>query len=131
MSEIKIDWKKMKEAAGPYSPEAFQFVREGLAHTVRMIHGEGIPETPTGPAPNEHHVSGRQLCNGLRDYALQRYGMLARTVLSRWGIRRTEDFGRIVYGMIDLGLLRKNDNDTIDDFRGVFDFDEAFAVAEV
>ncbi|MFN0134334.1 MAG: Minf_1886 family protein [Phycisphaerales bacterium] len=131
MSEIKVDWKKMREAAGPYPPEAFQFVREGLAHTVGMIHGEGIPETPTGPASGEHHVSGKQLCNGLRDYALGRYGMLARTVLARWGIRRTEDFGRIVFGMIEVGIMRRSAEDSFDDFRGVFDFDEAFATAEV
>jgi uncharacterized repeat protein (TIGR04138 family) len=125
---MQLDWSAIRAKAGPFPQEAFQFVRDGLAHTVRFIHGEG--QADPEPAPKERHVSGQQLCLGLRDYALQQYGMLARTVLSRWGIRKTEDFGRIVFAMIDGGLMRRSDQDTIEDFRGVYDFEEAFLAVE-
>ena len=120
--QIKIDWTSIRREA-PFPQEAFQFVREGLAHTVQTFHGDGVSTT-------ERHVSGPQLCIGLRDYAIQTYGMLARTVLSRWGIKSTVDFGRIVFAMIEAGLMRKSEEDTIEDFQNVYDFEEAFAAAE-
>ncbi len=130
--QASIDWKKIRDKAGPYPLEAFAFVRDGLAHTVKMIHGEGGSGggglSLSGP---ERHVSGQQLCIGLRDFAIRRYGMLARTVLARWSIRKTDDFGRIVYAMIDAGLMRRSDDDSFADFQGVYEFDEAFAGAEV
>lgn len=107
--------------AGPYPLAAYEFVRRGLAHTVTLVHGEPRED-------QNQHVSGQQLCLGLRDYALRQYGLLARTVLGRWGIHRTDDFGVMVFALIDAGLLRKTDEDSPEDFRGVYDFDEAFAV---
>ncbi|MEM1331084.1 MAG: Minf_1886 family protein [Planctomycetota bacterium] len=119
MSEqLTIDWKSVKQKAGPYTPEAFQFVRDGLSHTVRVSRGADDAES--------RHVSGQELCFGLKDYAIKRYGMLARTVLERWGIRRTDDFGRIVFAMVDLGLMRKTEEDSERDFSDVYSFDEAF-----
>jgi len=120
-----IDLRDIMRSAGGYAPEAYVFLRDGLAHTVAMVHGEDAVNEP--PAEDEsRHVSGQQLCMGLRDYAIQRYGLLAKPVLTRWGITRTEDFGNIVFALVDAQLMRKTDEDTIEDFRGVFDFDEAF-----
>lgn len=79
-----------------------------------------------GPDKLNRHVSGRELCWALRDYAMQRWGILARVVLESWGIRRTHDFGRIVFGFIDFDMMRKQDDDRIDDFEDVYTFDEAF-----
>jgi uncharacterized repeat protein (TIGR04138 family) len=121
--QIKLDWNTIRRNA-PFPQEAFQFVREGLAHTVKIFHGDGT-------SSSERHVSGPQLCLGLRDYAVQTYGMLALTVLSRWGIRSTADFGRIVFAMIDAGLMRKSDEDNLSDFVDVFEFEEAFATAQL
>jgi uncharacterized repeat protein (TIGR04138 family) len=132
--QSKLDWTQAGNAAPAgctgrretqFSHEAFQFVREGLAHTVKTIHGDGAG------GGGDRHVSGPQLCMGLRDYAINAYGMLALTVLSRWGIRSTGDFGRIVFAMIDAGLMRKSDEDTLEDFQNVFDFEEAFSAAEL
>ena len=129
--QIKLDWTSIRREA-PFSQEAFQFVREGLAHTVKTFHGDGAPAGGGGAnGAGDRHVSGPQLCIGLRDYAVETYGMLARTVLSRWGIRTTGDFGRIVFAMIDAGLMRKSDEDTLEDFQNVYDFEEAFAAAEL
>jgi uncharacterized repeat protein (TIGR04138 family) len=125
--QIKLDWKSIREKAGPYPQEAFQFVRDGLAHTVKTIHGAD----GDNPKHADRHVNGAQLCCGLRDFAMLRYGMLARLVLSRWGITRTDDFGRIVFAMIEAGLMRKSEEDSFEDFQAVYEFDEAFMPAEV
>jgi len=72
------------------------------------------------------HISGRELCWGLRDYALRRWGLLAREVLGQWNIVRTSDFGRIVFGFIDFELMQKQAGDSIEDFFDIFDFEQAF-----
>lgn len=114
----------MREIAGPFPREAFQFVRDGLAHAVEMTHGEGQAGDDTDESK---HVSGQQLCLGLRDFAIEKYGRLAGTVLDHWGLRSTDDFGRIVFAMVEVGLMRKTDEDTLKDFENVYDFAEAFA----
>lgn len=101
-----------------YPIEAFQFIQEGLNFSVQRFHGKQA-DTPK-------HVSGQQLCEGLREFALMRWGRLSRTVLRRWGINATYDFGRIVFALIANGMLQKTDEDEIDDFRDVYDFRRAF-----
>jgi uncharacterized repeat protein (TIGR04138 family) len=118
--QIHVDFNAMRERAGPYRDEAFDFVRQGLSHTAAQIHGDIESVT-------SRHVSGQQLCLGLRELAVEKYGRLAKTVLTRWGVHQTEDFGRIVFAMIDAGVLRKSDQDCLDDFAGVYEFEEAFA----
>ncbi len=115
------EWHVLRSKAGKFPPAAFLFVREGLAHTVKLVHGDEAAEDES------RHVTGQQLCMGLRDFAIRQYGLLARTVLRRWSVQTTEDFGRIVYAMVEAGIMRKNDDDSLEHFRGVFDFDEAFA----
>lgn len=96
-----------------YQPEAYEFVREGLGVTVRKL-----------KAPR--HISGQELLDGLRSYALQEFGPMAKTVLNGWGICRTEDFGAIVFNLVDVGLLGKTEEDRLEDFSNGYDFDEAF-----
>lgn len=122
----EIDLRQVARTAGPYPIEAFLFVREGLTHTVEKVHRD-----PEALADESRHVSGQQLCLGLRDFAIDRYGMLAPTVLRTWNIRRTDDFGRIVYAMIEHGIMSKTSQDSLDHFRAVYDFDEAFARDEL
>jgi uncharacterized repeat protein (TIGR04138 family) len=119
-----MDWPALRSRAAMFPEEAFEFVRDGLKHTVLSLHGPAA-NVPAAAA-ERRHVSGQQLCMGLRDLAIQRWGLLAGTVLKKWGLTRTDDFGTIVYAMIDRRELRASDNDNFDDFRGVFDFDEAF-----
>jgi len=123
MHAMPIDWKRIREAAGPYPQQAFEFVREGLTHTVELVHGDASPDADSDES---RHVTGQQLCFGLKDLAERRYGRLARTVLNRWAIRRTDDFGRIIFSMIEFGLMRKTDEDHIEHFHDVYDFDEVF-----
>lgn len=108
-------------ATGRYSPEAFAFVRDGLSFTVGRLHpGVALEEE------SRRHVTGRELSLGLRDFAITRYGLLARAVLNHWNIQRTQDFGKIVFAMLDYSLLRKTAEDDIRHFDDVFDFSEAF-----
>ena len=131
-----VNWTIICEKAGPYPRAAFEFVSQGLEHTAQSVHGrEAVSEEAAAMADEaatepSRHVSGQQLCLGLKDYALRKYGRLAKLVLSRWSIRRTDDFGRIVFAMIEAGLMRKADEDRLDDFIGVYEFDEAFDPSE-
>lgn len=106
-----------------YPLEAFLFVQRGLDFTVRRIHGE--PKRGTDPA--SRHVTGQMLCHGLRDYAIKQYGLMARTVLRHWHIISCEDFGRIVFALVDAGLMHKTEEDRLADFADVYDFNHAFA----
>ena len=72
------------------------------------------------------HVSGEQLCWGLRDLAQRRWGLLASAVLRHWGIRETMDFGRMVFALVQSGMLQKQPHDSIDAFHNVYDFETAF-----
>lgn len=118
------DSASLRARAALFPEAAFDFVREGLAFTTGKHHGPLAAGSP--PDSASRHVSGQQLCLGLRALAVQKYGLLARTVLRRWGVRRTDDFGIIVYALIDRGELRTSDSDSLADFAAVFDFDEAF-----
>ena len=106
-----------------YPLEAFVFLQRGLEFTVQRIHGDAGSPTDV---PASRHVSGRQLCDGLRQFAIAEYGLLARTVLRRWHINCCADFGHMVFAMVEAGLLAKTDQDSIEDFRGAYEFDEAF-----
>jgi uncharacterized repeat protein (TIGR04138 family) len=71
-------------------------------------------------------VTGFELLVGIRDLALERYGPMAKAVLNSWGVRTTDDFGAIVFNMVNAGLLSKTEEDHIEDFHAVYDFDDAF-----
>jgi uncharacterized repeat protein (TIGR04138 family) len=72
------------------------------------------------------HITGRELCDGCRDMALERWGLMARLVLEHWGIRSTADIGEIVFALVDLGMLLSQPTDTREEFAEVFDFDRSF-----
>ena len=110
-----------------YAPEAFEFVQQGLAYTVEKIHGPA-PD-PEDADDTNRHITGRQLCAGLREYAIDQYGLLARTVLRHWHVHRSKDFGHIVFAMVDGRLMKKTADDTLEDFCDVYDFAEAFTPA--
>ena len=112
--------QSLREMA-PYPTEAYDFVEEGLAHTQERA----FEEEPMLPH-EERHIRGQELCIGLRNLAIARWGLMAPVVLKHWNIHRTEDFGRIVFALVEDGVMSKTPDDTIEDFRGVYDFDEAF-----
>lgn len=78
-----------------------------------------------GPDDERAHISGPELLDGIREFALEQFGLMARTVFRCWGVQATDDFGRMVFELIERGEMRKTDNDQLADFFDVFDFEEA------
>jgi len=110
-----------------YTLEAYQFVREALDYAHRALGmGAGKPIRPGEEPPPEAHLTGQQLCEAIRQYAIDQFGYLAKTVLNSWGVRSTSDFGEIVYNLIDINEMRKSETDRREDFDDVYDFDEVF-----
>ena len=116
--------------------EALSFAQESLGMGAEPPLDDLEPARAAEPAPRprvgkprrkpaERHLTGQELCEAARQYALQQYGLLARTVLGTWGVRSTADLGEIVFNMIEIGQMRKTRKDKREDFHGVYDFDEA------
>lgn len=104
-----------------FDRKAYDFVRLGLDHTVKELR-----KKDTGRAERSRHVSGPELLEGLRIYALDQFGPLAKTVLNSWGVRRCRDFGDIVFNLIEYNVFSKTENDRREDFADIFNFEEAF-----
>lgn len=104
-----------------YDRKAYDFVRLGLDHTVKEL-----KKRDAARAERSRHVSGPELLDGLRAYALEQYGPLAKTVLNTWGVRRCRDFGDIVFNLIEYNVFSKTENDRPEDFSDLFDFEDAF-----
>lgn len=116
-----------------YDRDAYAFVREALDHTLKLrkkperVEAIRLPrETGDASKRPPSHVTGQELLGGIRDLALKQYGPLAKTVLEHWGVQRCEDFGEIVFSMVEVGLLGKTDQDSRADFAGGYEFEEAF-----
>ena len=107
-----------------YHRNAYFFVFEALRYAQEHL-GLGQPTVSDDPSLEEQrHVTGQQLCEAIRRYAIEQYGMLAKSVLNDWGVRSTADFGEIVFNLIDIGQMKKTDTDRREDFENVFDFGE-------
>ena len=101
-----------------YHRDAYAFLKEALEYTQRTL------KRPVGE--KARHITGQELLEGIREYALKEYGPMALTVLSEWGIHRSEDFGEIVFNMVEHGILSKTENDSRKDFQDGYDFEKAF-----
>jgi uncharacterized repeat protein (TIGR04138 family) len=108
-----------------YAYEAYEFVFQSLHYAQRKLGREPPATGATEDTVGKHHVSGRELLEAARELALLEFGMMARYVLKVWGINRTEDFGNIVFNLIENELMSKTNEDSLDDFRDVFNLDEA------
>ena len=123
---------------GPMSPEQANVAHWMARHDVspdelrRRCEDGALPPDITrtlkrigGPDEMNRHVTGQQLCWAIRDVALERWGLMARSVLGRWGITSSEDVGAIIFALVENHWLQKQPTDTIEDFDNVFSFDEA------
>lgn len=122
MQETKERLRQIALRDGRFSPEAFYFLFEALELAVKLAGKEGLQ----GPA---RHVTGREVLAGMREEALVRFGPLAAHVWRSWGINEPIDWGRVVFLLVDHGLLKRQDDDTLEDFRESFDFDAVFVDA--
>jgi len=119
---------------GRYEVEAYVFVQQALAYAQFEL-GMGRPrpygvepdsEGPADKLSDEAHLTGQELCEAIRVYASDLFGLMAKVVLNSWRIRVTRDFGEIVYHLIEIGEMTKSETDRLDDFNDVYDFEEAF-----
>jgi uncharacterized repeat protein (TIGR04138 family) len=97
-----------------YGAEAYDFVFEALDFTLKRRGGAA------------KHVTGSEIMESVRQVALEQFGFLARSVLAQWGVHRTDDFGEIVFNLIEADLLQKTANDRREDFNALYDFEEVF-----
>ncbi len=103
-----------------YQMQAYQFVQDSLAFAQEVLPQE---KPPPGEDP---HLTGQELCEAIRLFAIDQFGYMSKTVLNNWGIHETRDFGEIVYNLIDIGLLRPSDKDEREHFTDVYSFEKAF-----
>ncbi|MCO8123227.1 hypothetical protein NHH03_15875 [Stieleria sp. TO1_6] len=120
--------RKLLKEDSRYKYEAYQFIREALQYA-----NENLPEltqavvageSPSKPHPR--HITGQQLCEACRQYAIDQFGYLSPMVLASWGICSTSDFGELVYNLIRIKQMRKSESDRREDFDEVYSFDGAF-----
>jgi uncharacterized repeat protein (TIGR04138 family) len=123
-AELMERFEQTVRQDGRYAPEAYEFLHRGLDLATRTKFG-------ARPAAGRRHVTGQDLCHALRLLAVQLWGPLAQEVLRRWNIRRTRDFGEMVFLMIDLQLMGKQDSDDVSDFDDVYDFETAFGAYQI
>ena len=105
-----------------FHPHAYMFVTEALKTARDLISRQARDRLDEGS-----HISGPELLEGVRVLGLRCYGLMAPVVFRYWGLHSTDDFGRIVFEMIDKGEMRKSDSDQLSDFHGVYAIDESFA----
>jgi uncharacterized repeat protein (TIGR04138 family) len=106
-----------------YAYEAYEFVFNALAHTQKLL-GRAVPDDPKAEPGPDHHVTGGELLQGVRDLALREFGLMARTVFHLWGIDRTDDVGEIIFNLVEANLMSKTPSDSRQDFHNVYDLDQ-------
>lgn len=104
---------RLRQRYPGYSDTAYVFILSALHYTIESL------DSP-------RHITGRELAEGCRELAIDRWGLMARSVLEYWGIRTTRDLGAIVFALVECGVLIKQDGDSLDDFDEVYDFADAF-----
>ena len=120
MQEINFDeaLEQILARDARYTREAYLFVREALDYTQRLAGKETRGAI--------RHVTGRELLDGIRRFALNQFGPMVVTVFEEWGVHNCLDFGEIVFNMVESSLLAKTEKDTRTDFQNGYDFTEAF-----
>lgn len=106
-----------------YERRAYYFLRDALDHTVKSLKKA---ETKSGEKRLSNHVTGQELLEGIREYALKQFGPMTHFVLTDWGIKRCPDFGAMVFQLIEYGVFSKTDEDSPNDFADIYDFKDAF-----
>jgi len=108
---------ELSQQYGRYKANAYRFTFDAVRYTTEQSYRE---------TKMIRHVSGGEVLEGIRRLALQQFGFMAKTVFAEWGVRRTEDFGEIVFHLVREGILSKTEQDSLLDFASGYDFDEAF-----
>ncbi|MEW6170565.1 MAG: Minf_1886 family protein [Candidatus Omnitrophota bacterium] len=100
-----------------YKADAYEFTMQALHFTQNKLNRSG-------------HLTGKELLEGIKEFGLDKYGIMLKNLLEYWGLTSTDDFGEIVFNMINYGLMSKTDNDSKNDFKNVYSFNLAFDIKE-
>lgn len=98
--------------------DAYLFVGEAVDFTQKAISKANKGKI--------RHITGQELLAGIRTFAFEQYGPMAMMLLNEWGIKSCQDFGEIVFNMVEHGLLKKTETDSRTDFQDGYDFYETF-----
>ena len=112
-AELYTKITRLSDKDRRYRKEAYLFILAALEYTVDRLQ-------------EVRHLSGDELSRGIADYARIQYGFMAQNVLEYWGMKQTLDFGEVVFNLIEVELLRKSDEDSREDFDGVYEFNAEF-----
>ena len=96
-----------------YKQDAYYFVMEALSFTQRKF-------------KSASHVTSDEILYGMRELLLIKFGPMTMMVLKYWGIHATEDFGNIIFSLVENKVLSKTEEDDISKFRNGYDFNEVF-----
>lgn len=120
MQEVNFDeaLDSILAADTRFHRDAYLFMREALDYTQKLVGTKNLGKV--------RHVSGQELLDGIRQYSLGQFGPMTATVFDEWGVRNCQDFGEIVFNMVEFGLLAKTEKDSREDFRSGYDFTDAF-----
>src|SRR5260370_26013317 len=122
-------WEQLWRGNRRYHRDAYFFVFEALRFAQEQLGLGGMRGAEASEVEEERHITGQQLCEAIRQYAVQQYGMLSKNVLNEWGVHNTSDFGEIVFNLIDIAQMKKTASDRREDFENVFNFDKGLADA--
>jgi uncharacterized repeat protein (TIGR04138 family) len=114
-SNLEERLKEVVARDGRYHINAYRFVYEALDYTVKQLN-------------KKRHISGRELLEGIKNLAIEQFGGLAVMVFDVWGVRKTADFGNIVFNLVEADLMSRSDEDSREDFDGVYEFKEVFRI---
>ena len=113
------DIEELADADGRYNKAAYLFIYDALQYTVEKLGKESLPK-------QQRHVAGRDLVQALSEYGMNQFGPLTASVFEHWGVRQTRDFGEIVFNLVGANLMSKTEDDCIEDFTNVYEFDDEF-----
>ena len=115
-NDFLFEVDRVADLDGRYAKEAYLFIYDALKHTVESLGKSELPR-------EQRHISGIDLLRGISEFGLSQFGPLTKTVFEYWGVNKTEDFGRIVFNLVEAELMSKTEDDSLDDFIDVYDFE--------
>ena len=114
-SSLEERLKQVVARDGRYHINAYRFVYEALDYTVKQLE-------------KKRHISGRELLEGIKNLAIEQFGGLAVMVFDVWGVRKTADFGAMVFNLVEADLMSRSEDDSREDFEGVYEFRDVFRI---
>ena len=129
MSSRRAELFELANSDNRFAPEAYEFLCHALGYTQKaMATSKRTPAGHHGTGGVPKHVTGQEFLEGVRQFALEQFGMMASVVFQMWGIRSTSDIGTLVFKLVDAGIWTKSQSDRPEDFKDYYDFEQVFVL---